>query len=277
VHEIYHLAAQSFVALSFEDEFSTLGVNLGGTHNMLAAVRAHRPSARFYFAASSEMYGKVVESPQTERTAFHPRSPYGVSKVAGYFLTQNYREAYNLFCCNGVLFNHESPRRGIEFVTRKIVHAVAKIKLGLVSELRLGNLDAMRDWGHARDYVRAMHLMLQQPEPDDYVIATGETRTVREFCEAAFAEADLDYRRFVVTDPALCRPAEVDLLIGDASKAKKVLGWSPTCSFSELVREMVQAELAALSSCAGRLPAAADMEKVCADAALSFWPFVPRR
>jgi GDPmannose 4,6-dehydratase len=259
--EVYHLAAQSFVTLSFEDEFSTMHTNLTGTHNLLAAVRRHCPSARFYFAASSEMYGKVVESPQTELTPFHPRSPYGVSKVAGYFLTVNYREAYNMFCCNGILFNHESPRRGMEFVTRKITNGVARIKLGLASELRLGNLQAKRDWGHARDYVRAMHLMLQQTVPDDYVIATGETRTVGEFCEVAFAEAGLDYRDHVAVDPALFRPAEVDLLIGDASKARKTLGWKPTCGFASLVREMVQSELEAMSGVRN------NAEAVCADAA----------
>jgi len=261
VDEVYHLAAQSFVTLSFVDEFSTMEINLNGTHNLLAAVRQHRPDCRFYFAGSSEMYGKVAESPQTERTPFHPRSPYGVSKVGGFFLTLNYREAYQMFCCSGILFNHESPRRGKEFVTQKIVNGVAKIKLGQVSELRLGNLDAKRDWGHARDYVRAMHLVLQGPEPDDYVIATGETRTVREFCELAFAEAGLNYRKYVIVDESLFRPAEVDLLLGDASKAKKVLGWTPTYGFTDLVREMVQSELAALSTPRGEL------EVVCAGAA----------
>jgi GDPmannose 4,6-dehydratase len=267
VDETYHLGAQSFVALSFDDEFSTMDVNLGGTHNLLAAVRAHRPRSRFYFAASSEMYGKVAETPQTERTPFHPRSPYGVSKAAGFYLTQNYREAYRMFCCSGILFNHESPRRGMEFVTRKIARAAAGIKLGLASGLRLGNLDAKRDWGHARDYVRAMHLMLQQPEPDDYVIATGETRTVREFCAAAFAEVDLDYREFVVVDPALYRPAEVDLLIGDAGKAKRTLGWEPSCSFAGLVREMVRAELATLAASPGRVAAGVEEGSVCANVA----------
>jgi len=258
VDEVYHLAAQSFVTLSFVDEFSTMEINLNGTHNLLAAVRHHRPDCRFYFAGSSEMFGKVAECPQTERTPFHPRSPYGVSKVGGFFLTVNYREAYQMFCCNGILFNHESPRRGKEFVTQKIVNSVAKIKLGQANELRLGNLEAKRDWGHARDYVRAMHLMLQGPEPDDYVIATGETHTVREFCEVAFAEAGLNYRKYVITDQSLFRRAEVDLLHGDASKARKVLGWTPTYGFADLVREMVQSELAALST------PGHDVEVICA-------------
>jgi GDPmannose 4,6-dehydratase len=230
-------------------------VNLTGTHNLLAAILQHRPGCRFYFAGSSEMYGKVAETPQTERTPFYPRSPYGISKVAGFHLTVNYREAYGLFACNGILFNHESPRRGMEFVTRKICHGVAKIKYGLAQEVRLGNLEAKRDWGHARDYVRAMHFMLQQQRPDDYVIATGETRTVREFCEAAFAVAGLDYREYVVVDEALFRPAEVDLLIGDATKARTTLGWSPRCGFASLVEEMVQSELAAVCASRGRAEA----------------------
>lgn len=241
--ECYHLAAQSFVAESFTDGFSTMQTNIDGTHYVLAALRQLQPDCRFYFAGSSEMFGKVKESPQRETTPFHPRSPYGISKVAGFHLTMNYREAYGMFCCSGILFNHEGPRRGFEFVTRKITSAVARIKLGLASELRLGNLEARRDWGHAADYVRAMHLMLQQPNPDDYVVATGEMHTVREFCEAAFGEAGLDYREFVRTDEALIRPAEVDLLVGDASKARKVLRWQPTCSFKNLIAEMVHADL----------------------------------
>src|SRR5258705_4277371 len=235
--ECYHLAAQSFVAESFADGFSTMNTNINGKHYMLAAMRELRPQCRFYFAGTSEMFGKVREVPQRETTPFHPRSPYGISKVAGFELTRNYREAYGMYCLSGILFNHESPRRGFEFVTRKITSTVARIKLGLASELRLGNLEAQRDWGHAEDYVRAMHLMLQQSEPDDYVIATGEPHSVREFCEAAFALLDLDYRDFVKVDERLYRPAEVDLLVGDASKAKEALGWEPQHSFAELIKE----------------------------------------
>ncbi len=241
--ECYHLAAQSFVAESFIDGFSTMSTNINGTHYMLAALRELRPGCRFYFAGSSEMFGRVQEVPQKETTPLHPRSPYGISKVAGFHLTRNYREAYGMFCVSGILFNHEGPRRGFEFVTRKITSTVARIKLGLASELRLGNLEARRDWGHAADYVRAMHLMLQQPVADDYVVATGETHSVREFCELAFAEAGLDYRDYVKIDEQFCRPAEVDLLIGDASKAIRELGWQHTCTFPELVREMVRADL----------------------------------
>ena len=246
--ECYHLAAQSFVAESFTDGFSTMATNIDGTHYVLAALREIQPNCRFYFAGSSEMFGKVRETPQREATPFHPRSPYGISKVAGFHLTMNYREAYGMYCCNGILFNHESPRRGLEFVTRKITHGVARIKLGLATELRLGNLAARRDWGHARDYVRAMHLMLQQPEPDDYVVATGETHSVSEFCELAFGEVKLDYRDFVKTDESVFRPAEVDLLIGDATKSQNVLGWRPQVDFKSLVREMVHSDLALLSS-----------------------------
>jgi GDPmannose 4,6-dehydratase len=242
--ECYHLAAQSFVAESFADGFSTMNTNINGAHYMLAALRELRPKCRFYFAGSSEMFGKVREAPQNEATPFHPRSPYGISKVAGFELTRNYREAYDMFCVNGILFNHEGPRRGFEFVTRKITAGVARIKLGLASELHLGNLDARRDWGHAKDYVRAMHLMLQQPEPDDFVIATGESHSVAEFCEKAFAEVDLDYREFVVTDDRLRRPAEVDQLVGDASKARAVLGWEPQYTFEGMIKEMVQSDLA---------------------------------
>jgi GDPmannose 4,6-dehydratase len=248
--ECYHLAAQSFVAESFADGFSTMNTNIDGTHFMLAALRELRPNCRFYFAGSSEMFGKVRESPQTELTPFHPRSPYGISKVAGFYLTVNYRESYGMFCSNGILFNHEGPRRGFEFVTRKITNSVARIKLGLMNELRLGNLDARRDWGHAADYVRAMHLMLQQDEPDDYVIATGETWSVREFCRLAFAEADLDYRDYVKVDERFYRPAEVDLLLGDSTKARRKLGWEPKHTFVELVREMVRADIAALEPAA---------------------------
>lgn len=242
--ECYHLAAQSFVAESFSDGFSTMSTNVNGTHYMLEALRNLQPNCRFYFAGSSEMFGKVHETPQTELTRFHPRSPYGISKAAGYYLAMNYREAYGMFCCNGILFNHESPRRGFEFVTRKITAGVARIKAGRAHEVQLGNLDARRDWGHAADYVRAMHLMLQQPEPGDFVVATGETHTVRRFCELAFSAAGLDYGKHVIVSPQFYRPAEVDLLCGDASKAREVLGWAPSCSFEELVREMVTSDLA---------------------------------
>jgi GDPmannose 4,6-dehydratase len=245
--ECYHLAAQSFVAESFADGFSTMNTNINGTHYMLAALRELRPKCRFYFAGSSEMFGKVRETPQRENTPFHPRSPYGISKVAGFDLTRNYREAYGMYCVGGILFNHESPRRGYEFVTRKITSTVAQIKLGLVSELRLGNLEARRDWGHAADYVRAMHLMLQQSEPDDYVVSTGETHSVREFCELAFAEAGLNYEEYVKTDEKFYRPAEVDLLIGDSTRARKILGWQPRYTFQELVIEMVREDLRAAS------------------------------
>jgi GDPmannose 4,6-dehydratase len=243
--ECYHLAAQSFVAESFADGFSTMNININGTHYLLAALRELRPACRFYFAGTSEMFGKVSENPQTEKTSFHPRSPYGISKVAGYQLTRNYREAYGMFCVGGILFNHEGPRRGYEFVTRKITSTAARIKLGLATELRLGNLDARRDWGHASDYTRAMHLMLQQSEPDDYVIATGETHSVREFCEKTFNILGLDYQDFVVSDECFYRPAEVDQLVGDASKARRVLGWQPSYSFQDLVEEMVQHDLEA--------------------------------
>jgi GDPmannose 4,6-dehydratase len=257
--ECYHLAAQSFVAESFADGFSTMNTNINGTHYMLAALRELRPKCRFYFAGSSEMFGKVVETPQRETTRFHPRSPYGISKVAGFELTRNYREAYGMFCSSGLLFNHEGPRRGYEFVTRKITSTVARIKLGLADELKLGNLDAQRDWGHAKDYVRAMHLMLQQAEPDDYVVATGETHTVREFCERAFAEAGLDYEQYVKIDERFLRPAEVDLLIGDASKAKRELGWEPEYTFAGMIKEMVETDLAAHDKESGRSNAAGNV------------------
>ena len=242
--ECYHLAAQSFVSYSFEDEFSTLNTNINGTHFMLAAVRDAVPRCRFYFAASSEMFGKVRETPQNELTPFHPRSAYGISKVAGYELTRNYREAYGLHATSGILYNHESPRRGYEFVTRKITSHVAKIKLGLTNQLTLGNLDAKRDWGHAKDYVRAMWLMLQQDEPDDYVVATGETYSVKDFAEIAFAHVGLDYRNHVIVDSKFFRPAEVQLLLGDSSKARKKLQWKPEYSFKDLVVEMVEEDLA---------------------------------
>jgi len=246
--ECYHLAAQSFVAESFGDGFSTMAINVNGTHYVLEAIRNLRPACKFYFAGSSEMFGKVTEIPQREVTRFHPRSPYGISKVAGFYLAMNYREAYQMFCCNGMLFNHESPRRGFEFVTRKISYGAARIRLGLERKLYLGNLDAKRDWGHAAEFVRAMHMMLQHPEPDDYVIATGETHTVREFCELAFSELGLDYREHVEIDPNLYRPAEVDTLIGDASKARKVLNWTTTRTFRDLVRDMVRSDLRLLET-----------------------------
>ncbi len=245
--ECYHLAAQSFVAESFQDGFSTMNININGTHYVLAALKELQPTCRFYFAGSSEMFGKVQETPQREATPFHPRSPYGISKVTGFDLSRNYREAYGMYCAGGIVFNHESPRRGFEFVTRKITSTLARIKFGLASELRLGNLEAQRDWGHAEDYVRAMHLMLQQPEPDDFVVATGETHSVREFCEAAFAVAGLDYQDYVKIDEFFYRPAEIDLLVGDAAKARSVLGWKPEHSFSDLVEEMVRNDIDALS------------------------------
>ena len=241
--ECYHLAAQSFVSYSFEDAFSTLNANINGTHYVLEALRDLRPDCRFYFAGSSEMFGKVEEVPQRETTRFHPRSPYGISKVAGYDLTRNYREAYGLHASSGILFNHESPRRGYEFVTRKITSHVARIKLGLDDHVALGNLDAKRDWGHAREYVHAMWLMLQQPEPDDYVIATGETHSVREFCDIAFARVGLNYQDHVRVDPRFFRPAEVELLMGDTGKARQKLGWSYSISFQDLVEEMVDSDL----------------------------------
>ncbi|MEP6819671.1 MAG: GDP-mannose 4,6-dehydratase [bacterium] len=245
--ECYHLAAQSFVAESFADGFSTMNININGTHYMLAALRELRPSCRFYFAGSSEMFGLVHQTPQRETTPFHPRSPYGISKVAGFDLTRNYREAYGMFAVSGILFNHEGPRRGFEFVTRKITSTVARIKAGQATELRLGNLEARRDWGHSKDYVRAMHLMLQQDTPDDFVVASGESHTVREFCELAFAEAGLDYREYVRVDERFYRPAEVESLVGDATKARTVLNWKPTFSFLELVREMVRADMDSVS------------------------------
>lgn len=243
--ECYHLAAQSFVAESFADGFSTMNTNINGTHYVLAAISELRPNCRFYFAGSSEMFGNANEVPQSESTIFQPRSPYGISKVAGYHLTRNYREAYGLYCLSGILFNHESPRRGFEFVSRKITNAAAQIKSGLADQLKIGNLEAKRDWGHAADYVRAMHLMLQQPEPDDYVIATGETHSVRELCELAFTEVGLDYRDYVTVDEKYYRPAEVDLLVGNAQKARTKLGWQPTYSFRDLIKEMTDSDLKA--------------------------------
>jgi GDPmannose 4,6-dehydratase len=244
--ECYHLAAQSFVSYSFEDEFSTLNTNVNGTHFVLSALKEGAPGCRFYFAASSEMFGNTGESPQNEKTPFFPRSPYGISKLTGYHLTRNYREAYDLHATCGILFNHESPRRGFEFVTRKITSHAARIKLGLSDSLSLGNLDARRDWGHAKEYVRAMWLMLQHDRPGDYIIASGETHTVREFCEIAFGHLDLDYQQYVVVDPRFFRPAEIHALKGDSSKAREMLDWTYTYTFEELVKEMVDADLARL-------------------------------
>jgi GDPmannose 4,6-dehydratase len=241
--EIYNLAAQSFVQTSWGQPVFTGEVTALGVTRLLDAIRIVDPSIRFYQASSSEMFGKVQEVPQREATPFYPRSPYGVAKVYGHWITVNYRESYGMHCTSGILFNHESPRRGLEFVTRKITHHVAQIKLGMCDELRLGNLDARRDWGFAGDYVRAMWLMLQQERPDDYVVATGETHAVSEFLEEAFGYVDLDWRDYVVQDPRFMRPAEVDLLVGDASKAGRELGWEPAVSFRELVRMMVDADL----------------------------------
>jgi GDPmannose 4,6-dehydratase len=246
--ECYHLAAQSYVAESFADSFSTMNTNINGTHYLLEALRLLQPGCRFYFAASSEMFGNCRESPQHEGTSFCPRSPYAISKVAGFHLTRNYREAYGLFCSSGILFNHESPRRGMEFVTRKISSIAARIKRGLASELQLGNLEARRDWGHARDYVRAMHAMLKQPEPQDYVIASGCSHSVREFCELAFAQLGLDYRDYVIQDDSLLRPADVKELVGNAAKAWRELGWESQQRFEELVAEMVEADLRRIDS-----------------------------
>ena len=256
--ECYHLAAQSFVYESFEDGFSTIRMNIEGVQHALSALHKKSPECKFYFAASSEMFGKVEEIPQTEKTPFHPRSPYGISKTTGFDLTRNYRESYDLFACSGILFNHESPRRGFEFVTRKITNGLAKIKLGLEDSLSLGNLDAKRDWGFAGDYVEAMWMMLQQEKPKDYVIATGETHTVRNFVENAAKELDINLtwkgeginekgynkngEKIIQINPEFYRPAEVQLLLGDASKAKKELGWEPKTSFDELVEMMVKSD-----------------------------------
>lgn len=240
--EVYHLAAQSHVAVSFEDPYGTSATIYDGTHHLLTALRTHAPGARLYNAATSEMFGAVSEVPQTETTPFYPRSPYAVAKVAAFHLVRLWREAYSLFFCSGIMFNHESPRRGRDFVTRKIARGAVRIAAGQEKELRLGNLEARRDWGHAKDYVMAMPLMLRHSTPDDYVIATGEDHSVRDFCRAAFARVGLDYRQYVVVDPAFIRPAEVDVLRGDATKARTVLGWQPTESFSELVDDLVQHE-----------------------------------
>ena len=237
--EVYHLAAQSYVTYSFEDEFSTFNINLNGTHYLLSSVKEFAANkVRFYFASSSEMFGKVKEIPQNENTPFHPRSAYGISKVSGYHLTRNYREAYKLHASNGILFNHESPRRGFEFVSRKISHSVARIK-----KLKLGNINAKRDWGHAKDYVEAMWLMLQQDQPGDYVVGTGKEHTVEDFAKKAFAHVGLNYKDYVVIDKILIRPADVDSLLADYSKAKKILKWEPKISFDDLVAGMVESDL----------------------------------
>ena len=246
-HEVYNLAAQSFVPTSWHQPVLTAEFTAVGVTRLLEAIRQLDPGIRFYQASSSEMFGQVRETPQTETTPFHPRSPYGVAKCYGHYITVNYRESYGMFCCSGILFNHESPRRGLEFVTRKVTNAVARIKLGFTDHVTLGNLDAKRDWGFAGDYVRAMWLMLQQDEPDDYVIATGATNTVDRLVEIAFEHAGLDRDDHVRTDPALIRPAEVDLLVGDYSKARERLGWEPTVDFEALVRMMVDADVARYS------------------------------
>ncbi|GLI06385.1 GDP-mannose 4,6-dehydratase [Paenibacillus tyrfis] len=242
--EVYNLAAQSFVETSWPQPLLTGQITALGVTNMLEAVRLASPDARFYQASSSEMFGKVVETPQKETTPFYPRSPYGVSKVYGHWITVNYRESFDMFACSGILFNHESPRRGIEFVTRKVTDGVARIKLGLQSELRMGNLDAKRDWGFAGDYVKAMWLMLQQEQPDDYVISTNEMHTVRELLEIAFSYVDLNYEDHVAIDPKFFRPAEVDLLLGDCTKAKSQLGWQQEVSFRDMIHMMVNADMA---------------------------------
>jgi GDPmannose 4,6-dehydratase len=244
--EVYNLAAQSFVQTSWQQPVFTGKVTALGVTRMLDAIRLVDPNIRFYQASSSEMFGKVREVPQNEHTPFYPRSPYGVAKVYGHWITVNYRESYGLFACSGILFNHESPRRGLEFVTRKVTHGAARIKLGLDNGLHLGNLDSQRDWGYAGDYVEAMWLMLQQDEPDDYVIGTGEMHSIRELCQIAFGHLDLDWQEHVVQDPKFYRPADVDLLISDASKAHRDLGWKPTVSFEELIHRMVDADLKAL-------------------------------
>ncbi len=245
--EIYNLAAQSFVQTSFGQPVLTGEITALGVTRLLDSIRMVCPDARFYQASSSEMFGKVAEVPQNEATPFHPRSPYGVAKVYGHWITVNYRESYDMFACSGILFNHESPRRGKEFVTRKVTDAAARIKLGMQDEVRLGNLDARRDWGHAADYVDAMWRMLQRDQPEDYVVCTGETHSVRDLCKVAFEAVDLDYEQYVTIDEKYYRPAEVDLLIGDSSKAKADFGWEPKIPFEALITEMVEADLKRLS------------------------------
>ena len=246
--EIYHLAAQSYVSYSFEDEFSTLNTNINGTHFMLSAIKDFSPNSKFYFAASSEMFGRVRTSPQNELTPFHPRSAYGISKVAGFELTRNYREAYNLYACSGILFNHESPRRGYEFVTRKISYAVAKIKLGLQNKLYLGNINSTRDWGFAKDYIKAMWLMMQKKKPSDYVIGTGKSHSVKEFAKIAFNHVGLNYKKYIETKDFLLRPSEVEHLKANFTKAKKELRWKPSMSFKDLVKTMVDEDLKLLKN-----------------------------
>jgi GDPmannose 4,6-dehydratase len=241
--EVYNLAAQSFVGASWTQPVLTGEVTSIGVTRLLEAIRQVNPGCRFYQASSSEMFGKVREAPQNEQTPFHPRSPYGVAKVYGHWITVNYRESYDMFCCSGILFNHESPRRGLEFVTRKITNGVARIKAGLANELRLGNLDTQRDWGYAGEYVEAMWKMLQQDEPADYVIGTGETHSVREFCDAAFRYVGLDHNDYVISDPVLFRPSEVDYLRADSSKAQREFNWSPCVNFEDLVEIMVDADM----------------------------------
>jgi len=252
--EVYNMAAQSFVPVSYSQPVLTADVTGLGVVRVLEAIRRHQPKAKFLQASSSEMYGKVQESPQNENTRFYPRSPYGASKVFAHYITVNYRESYGLFACSAISFNHESPRRGLEFVTRKVTYQVARIKCGLASKLTMGNLEAERDWGFAGDYVRAMWLMLQQPTAEDYVVATGETHSVRELLEAAFAAAGLDWRNHVEIDPKLIRPAEVDYLCGDATKVRQRLGWKPTVGFEQLIEMMVAADLKVVQS---SIPAAA--------------------
>jgi GDPmannose 4,6-dehydratase len=251
-HEVYNLAAQSFVPVSWNQPVLTADVTGLGVLRMLEAIRKHCPTAKYLQASSSEMFGKVTERPQTEKTPFHPRSPYGVAKVFAHHITVNYRESYGLFACSSICFNHESPRRGAEFVTRKVTQHAARIKLGLADRLKMGNLDAQRDWGYAGDYISAMWLMLQQPEPDDYVVATGETHSIHELLDVAFSYVGLDWKKYVEIDSKLVRPAEVDYLCGDSSKARRVLGWKPKVDFRRLIEMMVEADLTALNNSAAQ-------------------------
>ncbi len=257
--EVYNMAAQSFVPASWNQAVLTGDVTGLGVIRVLEAIRKHRPHAKFLQASSSEMFGKVQETPQTEKTPFYPRSPYGVAKVFGYYITVNYRESYGMFACSAMGFNHESPRRGLEFVTRKVTHQVARIKCGLAKKLLMGNLDAERDWGFAGDYVRAMWMILQQPEPDDFVLATGKTHSIRELLEAAFGAVGLDWQKYVEIDPKLIRPAEVDVLCGDATKAREKLGWQPEVGFEELIKMMVEADLEAVQRAENALASVASV------------------